>query len=838
MQHEYVSEVSWDHRHGWSVQNANPSVLRSGAKAIGLTILPSAWSVPWVSVPLDACHRALFVSEWIIIADAVLTHLVPVAYALQHRHGLIVRSSAPTEDMDLRGHFESKRCEMTRDELSQTIRAIALQSADPSASQVKCAVVVQLFLPCTQIGHLSNEYRHAQRSVDFLFEIDASNTQTDLPSAQKPRKIRLQRPVEVPDSSKSISISSPPRDASLRKGLMMVAAWLAAKNLRGHIEWVAHNGNLYLVQFDLDVLPPRIHPMENLTTPEFTECRPTLSGDLAVFLCVGQSKDQDFSTLRKTRSHTLLHHAKAFVPPIYVATGIGNTLPDPESAFWQDLNKIIAVGKLVMIRFDVPLEKCEWTNLPTLGPLSSLSEARVQISAALDKIGARGISLYELSVVVHHFIAARASAWSEAQPENSAVRIDAIWGLPDGLQSFVHDSLIGDGSTNTVTTHIRYKDRFIDVDTDGAWVTRKAFPALAMDLACPIETAQEITRVTLRVSELAKKPVRIMWFLDVLQGGGGQTPAAMPWIVVEVESGVDLFAPWKDAPDYLKRLAGLHARKAITNRTTLARFQNESTAMDVGGRHVLLQPDASAVRDRQFLADFASTIRRLPNQWKVLYAGSMLAHAPYQLQQFGLAVLPIHAEFRPPRRTYSRKLVRDRIPERIAAGGEHAEIVTLTNEQFALALRQKLIEEAFEVAYAIGRVDVCEELADLLSVARKIASVEGLDDWAKVEETEREKSQRRGGFEAKLYLRATGQPVNTLDEHPGGARIIRLKSGFGVRIPLIPPLRSQDRQHVFYLPKLGLSIIIRFREREIDVFLSSVGKMVESDRHQLSLFTE
>lgn len=838
MDNNTFPEVNWDLRRGWIVQSAPPSVARWGAKAVGLTALPPAWSVPWVAIPMDICHHAHSNSDWAALAEAILTHIVPVAYKHQHRHGLLVRSSAPTEDMDFRGFFDSKRCGMSRDELADTIRLVAFQATTSTPSnELKCAVVVQLFLPSEQIGHLSNEYRHAQRSVDFLFEIETLNTNSGSSPGKQPRNFRLQRPVDVPDDGKPINLGYKFTEASLRKGLMLVAAWLAAQNRRGHIEWVVHNGFLYLVQFDIDALPPRIHPMSELKSPTEKVGKSEPDAGLAVFCRVGQTEHQNFSTLRKTRSHTLLHRAEAFVPPIWVAANIGKSMLLADSLFWQDLECLLSTGKPAVIRFDVPLERSEWTNLPTLGPLTSLVEARAQIETALGKILARDILLDDLSVVVHHFVAARASAWSEAQPGNSAVRIDAIWGLPDGLQTFVHDSLICDTLSNAVTTHIRYKDRFIDVDPNGAWVTRKAFPALAMDLACGVETAKEIARVTSRVSELTQKPVRIMWFLDVVQGGGGKTPAAMPWIVVEVEAGIDLIAPWKDAPDYLRRLAGLHARKAITNRTTLARFQNDPKAMDVGGRHVLLQPDASAVRDRQFLADFAEAISSLPNQWKVLYAGSMLAHAPYQLQQFGLAVLPIHAEFKPPRRIYSRKLVRDRIPERIAAGGEHAEIVTLTQDQFALTLRQKLIEESLEVAYAIGRIDICEELADLLTVAKKIAAVEGLDSWAKVEETEREKTERRGGFDAKLYLKATGHPAITAEESPGGAHILRLKSGSGVRIPLVPPLRSQDRQRVFYLPKMGCSMIVRFREQEIDVFLTPIEQRLESNRDQLSLFT-
>jgi len=537
---------------------------------------------------------------------------------------------------------------------------------------------------------------------------------------------------------------------------------------------------------DRELSPEKMPPMSELQQPQPAPI-PT-SWDPAIFRQL--DAEHDFSDLRKTRSHSLLQSAGAFVPPIYVARGSGTEALDPESALWRDLHHLMATPTI--LRFDVPLGRTEWTNLPTIGPLTSIDEAKAKVTEAIKAVLRRGIDLNELSMVVHHFIAARASAWSEAQPGSPSIRIDATWGLPDGLQTFVHDSIVCDLASGTFLPHVRYKDRFIDIDRTGSWITRKAYPALALELSCGHRVAREIAEITTRVADATGRPVRIMWFLDVLQGGGGATPEAMPWIVVEVENG-GLLPPWttpQPSDEALRRLADLHRRKAVTNRTTLALFRRNPSAADIGGRHVLLQPDASAVRDRQFLVTFADVVRGLPNQWTVLYAGSMLAHTPYQLQQLGVGVLPLHAEVRTPRRTFSRKLVRDGIPSRIAAGGEHAEVVPLDVDQYRLALRQELVEEALEVAYAGDAYELREELADLLEVAKSIVTASELKGWNDVEEEVAEKRKRRGGFEARLYLRATSYAIGGTETSPGGAPIQRLRSHAGVRIPLVPPLLS------------------------------------------------
>lgn len=98
------------------------------------------------------------------------------------------------------------------------------------------------------------------------------------------------------------------------------------------------------------------------------------------------------------------------------------------------------------------------------------------------------------------------------------------------------------------------------------------------------------------------------------------------------------------------------------------------------------------------------------------------------------------------------KLVRDKIPEIIAVNeGVPAETQIVSGEEYDKYLRQKLEEEAAEVAGAQGSAEVAEELADLLEVADALMAVHGLER-SLVEEVRLKKREKRGGFDKGIVL--------------------------------------------------------------------------------------
>lgn len=99
------------------------------------------------------------------------------------------------------------------------------------------------------------------------------------------------------------------------------------------------------------------------------------------------------------------------------------------------------------------------------------------------------------------------------------------------------------------------------------------------------------------------------------------------------------------------------------------------------------------------------------------------------------------------------KLVRDRIPEIIREHGDECETETMNEQEYREALRQKIVEEAREVAEA-GSEELTAELADMLEVIEALAGCYGLD-MDKVQATRERKRSTNGGFNQRIRLLST-----------------------------------------------------------------------------------
>ncbi len=99
------------------------------------------------------------------------------------------------------------------------------------------------------------------------------------------------------------------------------------------------------------------------------------------------------------------------------------------------------------------------------------------------------------------------------------------------------------------------------------------------------------------------------------------------------------------------------------------------------------------------------------------------------------------------RRIYN-KLVRDKIPEIIEAGGGSCVTEILPEADYVQKLEEKLVEELREYLDS-GEV---EELADLLEVMQAVSAARG-STWAEVEAIRIKKKAARGGFEKRILLK-------------------------------------------------------------------------------------
>lgn len=101
-------------------------------------------------------------------------------------------------------------------------------------------------------------------------------------------------------------------------------------------------------------------------------------------------------------------------------------------------------------------------------------------------------------------------------------------------------------------------------------------------------------------------------------------------------------------------------------------------------------------------------------------------------------------------RTIYNKLVRDRIPEIIAAEGRDYATEIMEDAEYRQALLAKLVEEAQETAQA-EPAELVKELADLYEVIDALLLAFDLDRDA-ILALQQKRRDERGGFEKRIKL--------------------------------------------------------------------------------------
>lgn len=108
------------------------------------------------------------------------------------------------------------------------------------------------------------------------------------------------------------------------------------------------------------------------------------------------------------------------------------------------------------------------------------------------------------------------------------------------------------------------------------------------------------------------------------------------------------------------------------------------------------------------------------------------------------------------------KIVRDRIPEMIRAGGQEALMAEKSREEIIAGLERKLGEELDE--YLLDHS--VEEMADILEVMHGILHHRGIP-WEELERVREKKRAERGGFDGGIFLEAVRTDKETEGEEQG-----------------------------------------------------------------------
>src|SRR5699024_1276811 len=95
-----------------------------------------------------------------------------------------------------------------------------------------------------------------------------------------------------------------------------------------------------------------------------------------------------------------------------------------------------------------------------------------------------------------------------------------------------------------------------------------------------------------------------------------------------------------------------------------------------------------------------------------------------------------------------KKLVRDKIPSILA---DDAEFEVLSNEDYRLSLRHKIVEEAKEVQNAQSRANLVEELGDLEEVIRANLTDASIN-YEEMDSLRQAKINQKGNFSQKFVM--------------------------------------------------------------------------------------
>jgi predicted house-cleaning noncanonical NTP pyrophosphatase (MazG superfamily) len=711
------------------------TVDRVGLKAWGICCLPDDWALPLLVVSGELADIDLD-------APTLLSTMRSIGIPLGS--DVIIRSSGVRESLRQRGRLASDVCKA-----EDVLRAIRKLRAEIGAEQMHVHWLVQPYRKPRALGHLSNERRLSYEKRDWVAEVEPRQGKKGLAVSVAVRRWR--------DGTKyttgPILCSS---EAQISVRLKTVAVWAMRASDRMHFEWLWDGNRLFVVQVDIEEISGGVDPRSAIDVGVAN----VEVGTLKAFRVCGPP---DFADYRKLRNANLYSQLGYSMPAFYILANDEVTAVlggDVSDSVRSDLAHLTA--RPLVIRTDgrdIPTEQREM--LPRSDELRSAAEAVRWLGEELaPKIAAAGLAGAHIVLIAHHFIPAVASAWARAEPGKPHVRVEGLWGVPEGLYWYSHDTYQVDTQVSEMssdespprrrfplTKRIRYKGSFVAPDDTGAFVHRTTAPPLDWRGSIRKESwLSEIAWTTRRVAERSKQAIALMWFVDTHPGASPH--AVLPW-----------YHDWSridESPTAAPRNKYRYSSEfRIESASDWDRFR-QALRSGLAIERVVVEPtDPSLVRNKPFADELAT----LAKDYGIVVelSGGILSHAYYVLNRAGAKVECVDLFGDETDVLEFDKLIRDKIPEGMAKRGEIAETVHLAEDAFILALQQKIVEEGFEVLDARSGEEMLAELADVLEVADALATALGTNRQ-RVDEQRVDKRRRRGGFDGGTMLLRTATP--------------------------------------------------------------------------------
>jgi predicted house-cleaning noncanonical NTP pyrophosphatase (MazG superfamily) len=749
----------------FEIPAADLTIDQVGVKAFGLSSLPRAWTLPFIVVSSDmlfgyrncnAQESAVLIRQWTM---RIIQALLSVGVA--DNDSIIVRSSGCSEGLNERGKFCSVNG--TLKNIFQPIYECLNKLAnDVELRDQKIPLIIQKYiLPISATGHLSNERRFSEECRDWLGAYENINNRSGNHFKINLRNWRKKIIVDnYMDKPLDCNIS-----ALVSAVLEIPATWGYQRKLRLHYEWVWDSQTIYIVQADqenesIGVDPTKVYDIKSPITSKF---KPK---------CVKIINETD--ACRYGKINNVFTYMKLGLPvtPLYILDvqsiidniAAGIILPELE----DDISEL--VKHPLVIRMDIDTNDIGSRQMLPRNEVRSLDSALKWLKEQSACIKSK--TKDDVAFIFHNFVPVVSSAFAYAAPGQRKVLIEALWGLPEGLYYNAHDKYIVDTQTPKgkhltsddmirfeVSEKPRFKRFFVSPDATGRWIPQILKPPY--DWRGSIqdqEWAKEIALESRRIAEEEKRPLSIMWFVDVPLSVCGRP--VFPWHHEIYDSRINSRTP-------------THRTKTPFDESLDIKTSADIDVLkkEVGKEHsrvrrIRIQPlEEMLLRNKDTLRTIGELARKIDAI--ILLEGGILSHAYYQLMQTNAVVevlLPFE-DFEDKQEFY--KLVRDKVPSNIENGGEIVRKTLLSGDYFLEALREKLIEEAFETLDATDKDSIIGELADVGEVIDGILSLLNVsrDELKQRQDRKREKA---GGFKEGVVLLETRNPFPTKNEDKHG----------------------------------------------------------------------
>lgn len=776
-----------------------------GVKAATSLAIPRLWTPPFLLLPvLPAVELAAGCLPVELTAAEGAALLSTLAGEIGH---LIVRSSVVGESIWDRGTYESVQFSIDDDSAVTSSRLIeAAKKVLASTEGRKSGLMIQRYIRPASQGEFGNLLRISKTRDHW--EV-ATREGADFTA-----RLRL--------NSQRDSAADPAQPLAVRSGLARerlfgaIGAWLNNELLIGrsqrlNCEWVTDNRQFYIVQLDEeDEDIAGVNPFQVRVSHAI---RPAAENGEFLKLADATTLAQwdKLQVLEQLWEEGAVHKPTLFYLPLAdLPTRATNKA---RALLTADFAELIG-PRGIIVRTSV---RAGEEKLPNLARTECLTpEAAADWCFATARVLRKDHGAKELAFVAHRFVASRASVWARAEPDQPMVEINALWGLPDALQYCPYDIWEVHVPTGVATDYPEYKSDMLISRDDGSWEYVRVKNELARNNCISSIEAKDIALRSSQIATRLGRPCHIMWFVGCAEEDG--TSFNLPWY-------------WTKAHD-ADRNPDRTAYRTFTVRDHASLRQFVEFEGSRTRQAVALRPaDLDLMRNVPFIEAVGRAASNA--QVPVILSGSTLAHAYYQLRKQGCTVVtPSEKEHARVRRTANLgKLVRDKIPGKIAQRQEMRTTRRIEGELRKGFLISKLFEEALEVRNATAPNEKVEELADLFEVFRAIAKSEGIS----VEEIEKAADQKRrkvGGFEEGLILLQTAI---------GSADRSAIDSDRGVGDVLGGPTADDtaefpfsffgfmeiDQPHSMFFEQLGIRLDLILRPDRLEVRLSHGSEQLQ-----------